>query len=276
MSKITLMKEELVLLRNEIAALKNCQTQYVTLTVTSVGLLFAYLIKDLIEAFQCNLVSPSDLKIDFVYLIPLIIIIPLSCIFFNKATTLFRIVGYYQLLEDFNSDKIGINKYIGWENSLRLFRSYEIDREIYIKNNFGNIKEWNKLSRQQKITYFIALFGFDLNSSHGSLSLSTSYWGLIYSMFFLMAMLCFILTIMPICIWMINHNNLLMSIIPTIVQNNKFPLLLIWTFFCLSIYAFHFNLKILYQLEEGFHSYKANYALWKTILIDEITTIDID
>ena len=30
-----------------------------------------------------------------------------------------------------------------------------------------------------------------------------------------------------------------------------------------------FNLKTLYQLEKGFHSYKANHVLWKSILIDD-------
>ncbi len=86
-------------------------------------------------------------------MIPLVIILPISCIFFNKAVTVTRIVGYYQLLEDFN---LGINegKYIGWENSLKRYREYGRDREKLIKQHIGRIKLWEELALVNKIEYF--------------------------------------------------------------------------------------------------------------------------
>jgi hypothetical protein len=109
MNKEILIKKELSLLKKEISALKECQTRYVVLTITAVGLLFAYIIPGLIDANKCNYLNHI---INFTCLVPLIIILPLSCIFFNKATTLFRIVGYYQILENFIINE-NMDNYIG-------------------------------------------------------------------------------------------------------------------------------------------------------------------
>ncbi len=60
------------------------------------------------------------------------------------------------------------------------------------------------------------------------------------------------------------------------VQKNRFSFLLIWIFLAVSICLFRYNLKTLYQLERGFHSYYANYIFWKAILIDQISEHDVD
>jgi hypothetical protein len=270
MGRKKLMREELLLLRNELTALKECQTRYVVLAVTSAGVIFAYLIPSLEEIIQSNSMLNASLKIDPTCLIPLVIILPLSCIFFNKATTLFRIVGYYQVLEEFHINGKIANKYVGWENSLRLFRECGKDKEMCIKKNSGGLKLWKDLDFRDKIAYFISVFGLDLRLSNKYGRKPQSYWELVYSTFFLMTLLCFVLTFVPIFIWA-NQVTLTISKISTNLHINKYSILIIWASLSVSIYIFISNLKILYQLEKGFHSYKANYALWKTLLIDGIS-----
>lgn len=275
MSKNSLMKEELRLLREELIDLKECQTRYVSLSVTVAAAIFAYLVPGLEGLIQSSSYSSIYFKINPICLIPLVIILPISSIFFHKASTLFRAVGYYQILEHFNMGN-NVDSYIGWENSLNLFRKYEKKREVFIKSKYGSIESWRKLSETDKLVYFFTvIFGFDFKSFEKSYSKQQSYWELVYSTFFLISSLCFILTLAPVFIWA-SHINLTMDIISANFHSNKFSILLIWTFFSASIYFFRNNLKKLYQLERGFHSYDANYILWKSILIDKISIESID
>lgn len=312
--KNDLMKEELTLLREEMRELKECQTKYVSLAVTASGAIFAYLIPNLVEMFNFNVNSASSsvevpFHINPIFLVPLIIIFPISCIFFNKATTLYRIVGYYQVLESFHIYPYN-RHFIGWENSMRLFREEEGKREYQIKQELNKkgerkIERWEKLSLKNKANYFLTVFGLNILSSPHTIKLirytkrskhlksvtelifgldlesleqaltnplkrskllyycnSQSYWKLVYSIFFLIAVLCFFLTIMPVFIHYDQHNLTLHEII----NINKFNIILTLIFFNISFFVFRYNLKVLHQLEHGFYSYEANYIFWKALL----------
>jgi hypothetical protein len=50
------------------------------------------------------------------------VLIPSWWIFFDKATTITRVVGYYRILESLILNQCVAENYIGWENSLRLSR----------------------------------------------------------------------------------------------------------------------------------------------------------
>lgn len=115
-----MMSSELDHLRNELYHLKECQLKYVTLGITSSGA----------SAVFCfgiaNEVAPSIL------FLPVAISIPFWCIYFDKAVTITRIVGYYRVLERFllafQQGTMPISecnnplKYIGWENAVRKAR----------------------------------------------------------------------------------------------------------------------------------------------------------
>lgn len=318
MNKAQLMKEELNKLREELKSLKECQTHYIALSVASVSAIFSYFFQNSGGVIRFIPDIQTDIKINSIYLIPLVIILPVSCIFFNKATTISRIVGYYQLLEDFCLEK---NKegYIGWENSLRNLREYGRDREKLIKQYFGPIKLWEHLSPISKIEYFFRIFGFNMEPLHRTkYSNSTiqdnffrifgfdleslnrikysdniiqnkslkdfgkpqTYWELVFATFFAMCVLCFILAIGPAIVFGIKHfitgifieNNEsnLLNLIVEAVHEDRFNFLLLWVFLAISIYVFRYNLKILYQLERGFHSYYANYVFWNAIIVEKI------
>jgi hypothetical protein len=110
MDNETLILRERDLLKTELQALKNCQVQYFSLTITATGVIFGLAEK---------IADKSDLGL--VYLIPLLLIIPMWSIFFDKASSITRIVGYMRILEALLvKDKRF--RYQGWENALREFR----------------------------------------------------------------------------------------------------------------------------------------------------------
>jgi hypothetical protein len=306
-----LMKEELNLLRDELKALKECQTRYIGIAVASVGAIFSYLYGNFGNVTQFDSFMQTDIRVNSVYLIPLVIILPISCIFFNKAITVTRIVGYYQLLEDFNLE-INEEKYIGWENSLKRYREYGRDREKLIKQHIGKIELWENLKPLNKIEYFFRIFGFNMeplheikfigntkepisnstNSINNSKALSDigkpqTYWELVYGTFFAMCAFCFVLAIGPVVVFGIKYLienisqqtidlSFLSDLTMEAVKKNRFSLLLTWIFLAISFYLFRYNLKTVYQLERGFHSYYANYIFWKEILIEQINEHDIN
>jgi hypothetical protein len=56
------------------------------------------------------------------YLLPLIVVLPSWCIFFDKTKTITRIVGYCRLLEAILNNEREARYFAGWERSLGRFR----------------------------------------------------------------------------------------------------------------------------------------------------------
>jgi hypothetical protein len=113
--KDMLYKEQAVL-RAELGNLKNCQITFLTFTVTGSGLLFT---------FAANVVTSESSpfpQLGIFFLIPLIVILPFWWVFFDKATTITRIVGYYRVLEMLILDPTITASLKGWENALAHFR----------------------------------------------------------------------------------------------------------------------------------------------------------
>ncbi|MDD4497051.1 MAG: hypothetical protein PHV51_02690 [Methanosarcinaceae archaeon] len=245
------MKEELKLLREELRSLKECQTQYVCLSITSAGLIFAYLIS------EGNILEKTG--INPACLIPLVILLPLSCTFYDKATTISRIVGYYQILEKLNLSKYchDNNNFVGWENALSKLRDYGRDKEKYVKKEKGGIKLWENLKITGKLKYFLIVISIYYKKP------SQTYWRIIYSTFFIISVFCFTLELLgPFISYYHNETSL-----NSVFNENRLSIFLTWIFLVISLHVFGYNLKILFQLEEGFHSYKANRSLWEQILI---------
>lgn len=110
--KLQVLQEEQKLLKNELTQLKGCQLQYFTLTVTGSAALFGLAAR-----------STDYLVIGFAYLAPLAIILPCWWIFFDKATTITRIVGYYRVIERMIAEyPHSKTQYIGYERALAIYR----------------------------------------------------------------------------------------------------------------------------------------------------------
>lgn len=284
-----LVEKELELLKEELRALKECQTRYVGLAVTSTGIIFAYLLSGIKYVVQCNgtqynEISSTFLSIDPVFLTPLIIILPVCCIFFDKATTISRVVGYYQILEGFSLKKYDLKKFIGWENSLSLLRENGRDREKKIKCVFAQINLWESLKYKCKVKYFLTFLGLCIENDQKRNELdikkegaaciytkkSQMYLRLIYTTFLAISIFCFAIIMLPIVLCTNNENW-----IQEIFHINKITTLLTYILLILTFHTFAYNLKILYQLEMGFHSFKANRIYWETVLLKEKEEIDL-
>jgi len=112
-------------LRDELKFLKNCQVGYFTLSVGAGGAVLAFA-----DNVSCN---PS---FSSVYLAPLLVIIPCWAVFFDKSTTITRIVAYLRLTEAVKKHgNAGPYEMLGWENSLSLFRKFELKKNFPLKEN---------------------------------------------------------------------------------------------------------------------------------------------
>lgn len=117
MTKSDEARAEIQLLRQELQELKRCQLQYFTLSVTGAAAILGFAGSMSNRGF----LGPSLLA-------PLAIIIPCWWIFFDKATTITRIVGYIRLLESVIADHPDPNLvYPGFEEALSIYRRLEDD-----------------------------------------------------------------------------------------------------------------------------------------------------
>ncbi len=113
-SRSHMLEEERRMLRVELQELKRCQLQYFTLSVSGTGALLG--VSKLFDK------APTG----GFFLIPLVIVLPCWWIFFDKATTITRIVAYTRHLEAGlariaagSAARPGLR---GWENALGVWR----------------------------------------------------------------------------------------------------------------------------------------------------------
>lgn len=100
-------------LRSDLKDLKRCQLQYFSISIAATGAILGVLGSATIAE---NLKNQS-------FLVPLTVILPCWLIFFDKATTITRIVGYQRILERQITGEVF--NFIGWENALSQFRDNE-------------------------------------------------------------------------------------------------------------------------------------------------------
>jgi hypothetical protein len=108
-------KHEMTILRQELHDLKTCQFAFLTTAFTATGVLLGFIPR----------LAESGLS-GFAFVIPLVVILPAFCFFFDKARTITRIVGYYRILERM----VNPDGFPAWENALSVSRSksYEVGK----------------------------------------------------------------------------------------------------------------------------------------------------
>lgn len=143
-----LMQDEYSTLRGYLEELRNCQTTFFWSSITATGIILTLAIRfSGIDGTGAADPSSSELTtwvknlsypaLYFSSLAVLLLICPVWCIWFLKASTLARVAGYLRVLEDLITDRGRANekyKYIGWENSYFVYRrSILKDREISLR-----------------------------------------------------------------------------------------------------------------------------------------------
>ena len=154
-------KQEQNLLRSEAQDLKRCQLQYFILSITACGAIFG-----IAKAFDNN--------VGFIMLAPLVILLPCWITFFDKATTITRLIGYMRILEDVLGKKQGVNaKYIGYENALASFRREEENKPYEGTITFAEIMKLFILRTRNRYWIINWYTYFGLSSTCCALSI---YW----------------------------------------------------------------------------------------------------
>lgn len=235
-----LIKMELTYLREELHNLKTCQIQFVTLAFTVTGIIFS------LQASTISRISP---------LIPLVIIIPTWWIFFDKAKSVSRIVGYYRILEKVHLDKKKLD-FIGWENAQLKYRERENSRKKILTDH---LKSLNKTGKEIPKGLHGVLNGKSRKEKIEALC-GSSYWTLVYFTFFSLPIVCFLLYIL------LNYNNKGIQILEIFRNLNEVELVVIFLSLIAFLVSAYRNKETLLQLIWGEHSYDANEIFWEEIL----------
>lgn len=204
------------MLREELHNLKNCQVTFLTYAVTATGVLLGLAVK--LASF------PS---LGAFYLVPLTILLPFWLIFFDKATTITRIVGYYRTIEKAILEPNSIEGMVGWENGLARFRELQQKGKLKLR---GGRSEKNRI-----ICLFKLVF---LQTAH-------PYWVLTYYVFFGLSVLCLALSL-----YTAKPMTGVAYVLPAIAA------------FMIMISAVR-NAYIVWQLIWGRYSYTANEYFWR-------------
>jgi hypothetical protein len=158
---------EMDTLRQELRHLKDCQVRYFLLSITAAASAIGLGIK-----LDANANSYSSQ----LFLVPLIIILPCWWTFFDKATSITRIVGYYRILEQMVLHE-GKHHFFGWETSLSIFRRFQES------NSSGADPQENHAGLKNTIALL------RLHTSH-------KYWVLNWYTFFTLSVLSLVLSVL--------------------------------------------------------------------------------
>ena len=219
--------EEHGTLRMELNNLKNCQVTFLTFSVTATGVLIG-----IIKTF-------SNVGYELLLFVPLFVLLPAWSIFFDKAKTISRIVGYYRIIEQLILNNSSTNNFAGWENSLQIFRNNKKDEAEIKKVAIDELRE--RLGCNNRYHISRKNLKVHLNPFY-------NYWTLVNSIFLFLTSICVAITILT-------------------VQLNVFlNLVIIGLVLLVVVVTAYYNIRTLCQLLCGIHSYEANERFWRKIL----------
>jgi hypothetical protein len=131
-----MMHDEYSSLRDYLGELRNCQTTFFWSSITAAGVILTLAIRFSVAGNNNNANYFNFDALFFANLSVLLLVCPIWCIWFLKASSLARVAGYLRVLEDMITGRAAEKyKYIGWENSYFVYRrSLLKDREISIRS----------------------------------------------------------------------------------------------------------------------------------------------
>ena len=121
MELLEIVKNELNIVRTDLQELKRCQLQYFTLSITGTGAILGIVAPLQGLIFQNAKTNLAALAL----LAPILVVFPCWLIFFDKATTITRLVGYQQTLEHLLCGNVERLRFVGLESALAEMRKAE-------------------------------------------------------------------------------------------------------------------------------------------------------
>jgi len=232
MDRMEFCEKERVALRDELHSLKRCQITYFTTAITATGVLLG------IGGLQLKLNGLHWAS----FLFPLVVLLPCWWVFYDKAKSIARCVGYYRLLESILLNQKAAKKFVGWENALRNRRemsSAEKKKLLATKN----LAAWGN---------FLVFFTFKANNR---------YWLIIYHTFFWLSAVCLVSSFMML--GTVSSVGDRVALIPEALVLEYSFLVLVSVFFLLSAF---FSARTVLHLLYGKHSYDFNENIWREVL----------
>lgn len=229
MTKSDLYERERAALREELHNLKGCQITFLTHSVTATGVLLG------LGASLGSTAYPA-----VVFLFPVIVLLPSWWVFFDKATTITRVVGYYRVLEQLMLGNYEAD-FVGWENALGEFRRRQIGGRLIPADHF---KTHGRLSCLRATV---------------SLTTGHRYWVISNWTFLSLATLCLTLATLSL-IKNVSESSAIAS------THNVVSISVILVAGLLLSYSIYANAKVVQELIHGRNSYDCNEEFWKEIL----------
>ena len=227
-------ESEIKVLREELQGLKHCQITFLTSAVTATGVLLGVASTIYSHLPQSNPSLPS-----LIFLCPLLVLLPSWWIFFDKATTITRIVGYYRILEQLILQKHqqydSIN-FLGWENALGQFRELNNKGGFKAQHQGACRNRKDSLKDILKIVFLIT---------------SNRYWIISFHTFFGLSACCLIFS------YLLSETK-----IPQL-SISGITLIAAINLFILSI---AFNFGVMFHLIGGKFSYDNHENYWREVL----------
>jgi hypothetical protein len=226
--------KEMEMLRRELHDLKECQIKFVSSTPTITGFLLGV-------PYIFGRAGDSAASHPIKYLLPLLVLLPAWWVFFDKAKTITRIVGYYRVLEALACNEFQPAQFPGWERSLGIWRG----------GAAGEI--WK--SKRGEILKSKGFLGWILESLRAILLVvNQRYWLLAFYTFALLSVICLAI---PCYVLHINH-----------IWPDGFEARITVIMCGLVAYCAVANLIVLGRLMWGQHSYDATCIVWVSIFND--------
>lgn len=135
--------QEKEFLRDELRHLKDCQLRYVVLAVGGTGAFFALVATNLGSG---ELTDGSFLELA-IFLTPAVFVVPSMIIFFDKARSISRIVGYMRVMEHMVRSRTFVDRYMGWETALARWRRRKWSGLPDRTRARGTARYWNIIFR---------------------------------------------------------------------------------------------------------------------------------
>lgn len=230
-----LIKTEQSLLRAELQELKRCQLQYFTTSVAGTGIIFGLLDK---------LGNGNEMF----FLAPLMILLPCWWTFFDKATTITRLVGYSVYLEQQITAKFP--KYVGYGNALKEFRRREDERKTLLTRHRRD-RRWKSFA-SHPVKFVRHRLRCSWRALWNTLKLVTlrtrhRYWVINWYTYFGLALVCCSIPILKFRIY------------PLPFRIEKTPL---WAALGMTILSSIYTLNVVYHLTRGRYSYERVSSFW--------------
>ena len=190
-------------------------------------------------------IAQNSNSLEIYYLIPLVILLPTWCIFFDKATTITRILGYYLILDDISYCNGEYEKLLPYETAISNARG-KIAESIRAGTYTGTkLTFWKDMGFWKKLEFLYQ----EILIRHDP----PSYWSLVFTTFLGISALCILLSATSIIVSLVHWTYPTISLVHTFILGSV----------VLTVFVTRYNLIILHELREGAYSVIAIKSYWE-------------